>query len=136
MIFFVNNKEQDQKDPNDCNQVIAQGYIKEAMNTKLQSISDIVQIDQYKAGQTSGIPSKQQLLLQKQDQFLLKKVDNVLKSTTDIIRFQKLGNISQILRIYRDILTDGESRQSRIEAGIRQQLNKAVFNKEGRKAYI
>lgn len=137
MIKFVQIKKDKQKDPSQCSQVLAQNYIKGAMNKKIQSLQQLIeQIQTYKSNQAVQSVTKRQILLSKQDDILLSKVNNILSNTSDISGFQKLGNISQILRIYRDILFDSQTRESRIVAGIKQQLNKAIYNKEGLKAYI
>lgn len=135
MITFIDNTK-DPKDPTQCNQQLAEGYIRSAFNNKLQSLNDLVQIKQFLSDKISGRPSKQELLLQKIDPLLLKFVNQILSNRQDISRYEVIGNISEIVRIHRDLLFDSQSRQNRLVAGIREQLNKAYHNQIFQRAYI
>lgn len=104
--------------------------IRQAMNDKIIWYKDL-----YGSSQTQMLISKQAKKLNKVPTFrevdaqLVKDKNTALAQNDSSSRYSDMGNISQVIRAYRDMAYTSMSRQERLLDGLRLMTRRAYLNK-------
>ena len=117
------------------------GFLRQAMNDKLErNLNSLFQdYEDYQTDKVDNYQNLEELYITTVDKTVNSSLNQYLKSTgvQESSKLAKMGcSLFQNWRIYRDIVYSKQSRESRLVAGLRGQLYKAMANKLKGVAFI